>query len=314
MKKIILFFSAALLLIFILIYTLIPNRISFDEKVTTTANPVALMRKLADMHNWRNWWTADGMIADTVSQKFILNKTEYSIADARTLSLALKISNKILTTVGELTFIAADTGTTNLHFNATIPTSYNPFKRVQLFFTAKKIKKEVQSILKKISSHFSTTEHLYGYDIQNKSVVDSILLSTFKETKTYPSTEVIYSLIDELKNYIQQQSANETGNPMLNIFTKDSTSYLVKVAIPVDKKLPSSGNITYRWMLGGGNILITEVKGANSEIRKAYIQVQHYISDNNRVAPAIPFESLVTDRRKETDSSRWITKIYYPIM
>ena len=67
-------------------------------------------------------------------------------------------------------------------------------------------------------------------------------------------------------------------------------------------------------MLGGGNILITEVKGDNKEIQKAYTQIQHYISDYKRIAPAIPFESLVTDRRKQPDSSQWVTKIYYPVM
>ena len=67
-------------------------------------------------------------------------------------------------------------------------------------------------------------------------------------------------------------------------------------------------------MLPGGNILITEVKGGPEEIKKAYRQVELYISDFQRVAPAIPFESLVTDRRAEKDSTKWITRIYYPVM
>jgi hypothetical protein len=67
-------------------------------------------------------------------------------------------------------------------------------------------------------------------------------------------------------------------------------------------------------MLGGGNILITEVKGGQNEITNAYKQIQNYVSDYNRSAPAIPFESLVTDRRKEPDSSKWITRIYYPVI
>ena len=67
-------------------------------------------------------------------------------------------------------------------------------------------------------------------------------------------------------------------------------------------------------MLGGGNILITEVKGGSNKINNAYKQIRNYISDYNRIAPAIPFESLVTDRSKEPDSSKWVTRIYYPVM
>jgi hypothetical protein len=144
--------------------------------------------------------------------------------------------------------------------------------------------------------------------------VDSTLLTNIKEVKGYPSTAMVYSLVDELRTYISSQGARETGFPMLHIFTDDSVNYLLKVAIPVDKKLPDAGTISYRWMLGGGNILITEVKGGKNEISKAYRQIELYISEHKRVAPAIPFESLVTDRRQQPDSSQWITRIYYPVM
>ena len=101
---------------------------------------------------------------------------------------------------------------------------------------------------------------------------------------------------------------------MLNINSTDSSHYLVRVAIPVNKKLAGLGNISYKSMLGRGNILVTEVRGGNDEIVKAYKQIQNYIADHGRTPPAIPFESLVTDRREEQDSSKWITRIYYPVM
>ena len=43
-------------------------------------------------------------------------------------------------------------------------------------------------------------------------------------------------------------------------------------------------------------------------------QMEQYVSDHKYVRIAIPFQSLVTDRMNEPDSSKWITKIYYPIM
>jgi hypothetical protein len=67
-------------------------------------------------------------------------------------------------------------------------------------------------------------------------------------------------------------------------------------------------------MLGGGNILITEVKGGPASIKKAFNEMETYITDYRRTAPAIPFQSLITDRSKEPDTSKWVTKIYYPVM
>ncbi len=311
MKKILLFIGVPLLVFFISIYILIPNRINYSKKISIAANHTALMRKLVDMKNWHNWWVTD---TNSAKEKFLINGFEYRIADIKTLSLPLTISNKSLTSFGEFTFLSNNIDSTDLNFDGTILTSYNPIKRIQLFFAANKIKKGIASILQSISSYYSTAEHLYGYDIQRKSVVDSILIFTFKESKGYPSTEVIYSLVDELRSHIKNEAATETGFPMLNIFKIDSVNYRIKVAIPVNKKLPSSGNISYKEMLGGGNILTTEVHGGNIEIQKAFNQVQNYVSDFKRVAPAISFQSLVTDRRKEPDSSKWITRIYYPVM
>jgi hypothetical protein len=106
----------------------------------------------------------------------------------------------------------------------------------------------------------------------------------------------------------------ETGFPMLNIYKTDSVNYLTRVAIPVDKKLPSSGNISYKWMLGGGNILVTDVRGGPFSIDSAFQQLEYYVHDYNRTSPAIPFQSLVTDRSKVPDTTKWITRLYYPVM
>ncbi len=313
MKRIIIVFSVAILLLLASIYLFIPNRISISEKVSIPANRDGLLRQLGDGSNWHKWWPGE-KTTDSGKEMLLLQGIQYKLADKRVLSLPIYLSDKSLKTLSELTFIEETTENCAINFTGNISTSYNPIKRVQLFLSANKIKKGAVELLQSIKTHYSTTLNMYGYDIQKKQVVDSTLLSTSKEIKGYPSTEIVYSLIDELKNYIKQQSANETGYPMLNIFTKDSITYLVKVAIPVDKKLPPSGNISYRWMLGGGNILITEVKGGEDEIQKAYVQIQTYISDYKRTAPAIPFESLVTDRRQEPDSNKWITRIYYPVM
>jgi hypothetical protein len=311
MKKTGIVVVVLLLLVLAGVYLFIPNKIQFSHTLTVAANREALFRNLADNENWGKWWP--GEKPDATGQ-FFLNGVHYQIQDVKTLSIPLSVSGKKFRSLEELTFFAAGADSTNVHIGGVMPTSYNPIKRIRAFFAAQTIKKDALLLLQAIEKHYATIASLYKYDIRKETVADSTLLTNIKELKQKPTTEIIYASIDELRNYIKKQSAQETGNPMLNIFTKDSINYLLKVAIPVDKKLPSSGTMAYRWMLGGGNILITEVKGSQAEINKAYKQIENYISDYGRVAPAIPFESLVTDRRKETDSTKWITRIYYPVM
>ena len=177
-----------------------------------------------------------------------------------------------------------------LVWNGELISSYNPFKRAKSYYDFNELEENVDSILWKMKSFFSNIQNVYGYNIRHESVKDSILVSTFDISKGYPSTQFIYSLIEQLKKYIKSQSAEETGFPMLNISAADSSNnYTTKVAIPVNKKLSSSGKIQYKWMLGGGNILVTDVRGGNDEINKAFQQVENYMSDRRYVAPAIPF-------------------------
>ena len=244
---------------------------------------------------------------------FVLNGIGYTPEDIKLMSVVLATSGKIKT-VSELTLIPLELDSTLLQLQANVFTGYNPFARVSRYRASKKLEKNFTEILQAISNRYSKSINLYGYDIQRQAVIDSTLIYTFENMKGYPGMDRVYGIIDRLRDYVKLHSAKETGYPMLNIFTADSINYLVKVAIPVDKKLPSSGNISYKWMLGGGNILIAEVKGGQHQINKAHQQVLHYISDHHRKAPAIPFESLVTDRREEPDSNKWVTRVYYPVM
>ena len=229
-------------------------------------------------------------------------------------SLLILIKDNNTFSKTSLHFIPIEMDSVKLIWEGRLATSANPIKRLQVYLKSQELKKDWDFLLEKIKTFFSKAENIYDVPIRHQKVVDSILISTYAPSKGYPSIEFIYNLVDQLKSYSARQSAKETGYPMLNISTSDSINYLTRVAIPVNKKLKSSGNISYKWMLGGGNILSTEVKGGFHSIDKAFKQLENYVNDHNRTAPAIPFQSLVTDRMQERDTSKWITRIYYPVI
>ncbi len=313
MKKLILILLILILLVLAGIYILIPGKITISKSIKIAANRNALYRKLEAGESWKEWWPGDKTATDTPFT-YSFNGIRFKPEPSRVLSVPVSIDAGNFVTATEFTFIPNNVDTTTIHIETTVPVSANPIKRVRQYFAGEKLEDSFSKILESINSTYSKIGNLYNYNIEKKRVVDSTLVSTFEETKGNPSIAGIYALIDNLKDYIKKNDAVETGFPMLNIHTTDSVTYLVRVAIPVNKRLPNSGNISYKWMLPGGNILITEVKGGQTEINKAYKQVLNYIDDHDRTAPAIPFESLVTDRRNEPDSSKWITRIYYPVI
>jgi hypothetical protein len=310
--------AAILIFLFIVlacIYLLIPSKILIQQTLTIPTNARGFQRTFLEDRIWEQWWP-EGKIKDTAGMKqtgFLLNSRKYTIVEKRMSSIIL-CADHADSAKAVLYFISPRPDSVKLVLEAEVATSAMPAERVRKYFQSKQLENDLKTLLNKIRTFYTNEDNIYGTHIEKSLVVDSILIFTNAISEGPPSTKFIYALVDSLKEYAASQSAKETGFPMLNISTTDSINYLTKVAIPVNKRLPSSGNISHRWMLGGGTILITEVKGGPASITKAFEEITHYAHDNQRVAPAIPFQSLITDRRKEPDTSRWITRIYYPVM
>lgn len=313
MRKLILAFLAFIILLLVVIYFFIPNVITFNENLLVKANGNGVSRKLLDEKTWQQF-LSEKSTQQNPSPGFVYNHSLFSVNTKTSNPSFVVISNNTSQANTSLYVINKNSDTAQLNWIGSISTSYNPFKRIQNYYRSKKITQDIDSILKRMQCFFSKTENVYDYTIQRGIVSDSLLVSTYINVKGYPSVENVYELIDKLKKYIADHGAKETGFPMLNVSTNDSVNFLTKVAIPVNMRLPSSTNISFKQMLAGGNILTTDIKGGPGTIFNAFNQMENYISDYHQSAPAIPFQSLITDRRKEPDTSKWQTKIYYPVM
>ncbi|HVK97955.1 MAG TPA: hypothetical protein VM368_09060, partial [Flavisolibacter sp.] len=189
--------------------------------------------------------------------------------------------------------------------------SSNPLEKIGRYFAAGKIRSSFTKILEQLKSFTETSSNLYGMKINNTKVKDQFLVSIKESLNKAPANSTIYSLIEELEYYINQQNAKPTAHPMLHV-DSSNTKYEVMVAIPVNKPLQGNSRIQPKRMVLG-NILEAEVKGGPEAIKKGKIELNNYREDYDRTSPAIPYESLVTNRLQERDSSKWITRLYYPV-
>ena len=155
---------------------------------------------------------------------------------------------------------------------------------------------------------------MYGFDVSLEKQADSTLISLKAVSTDYPTVAAIYTNIEKLNQYAVANGANTTNAPMLNITKGDAGNWLFMVALPIDKLLNDKGNIIAKRMFAGGKILITEnIMGGFNSIENALNNLEKFRSDYGYMSPAIPYQSLVTDRTKETDSTKWATKLYYPV-
>jgi hypothetical protein len=49
-------------------------------------------------------------------------------------------------------------------------------------------------------------------------------------------------------------------------------------------------------------------------VDKGMQQLEYYLNEHRLRPPALPFQSLVTDRLVERDTTKWITRLYYPVI
>lgn len=309
MRKLVIGLLVSLVLLLGFLYLFIPNIVKFKTTMGVNATRVGLNRMLLDKKNVAKWWPGE-----IKNDSFYLNDFAYSFNKSNIAVLPVTVTGKNTNISSSLFFIETTKDSTQLEWISSIATSYYPYKRFLAYLKAKKINSDMAVILQKAEAFYNFPENIYGFNIKKELVTDSTLIQTSGLCKSYPTNQFIYQLIDKLRNFAVKNAAKESGYPMLNIKAVDSLTFEVKVAIPIDKILANSGDILQKRMLGRGNILVTEVIGGIDICSKAFVQIQKYAEDYQRVAPAIPFYSLITDRLKEPDSSKWVTKIYFPVM
>jgi len=204
----------------------------------------------------------------------------------------------------------------SLHWVAAITMQdQNPFNRIKYYYAAIKLKESMAGLLDEMKTYLEHPLNIYGIEVTEIRLKDSLLISTKKAAAIMSLTvDEVYKQVKKLQDYAASQNAAATNSPMLNIQQIDSTHYEFMVGLPVNKKIPETADIQIKLMPPGGKMLITEIKGGPNTIRNSMKLFDVYKQDAKRTSPAIPFELLITNRAAEPDTSKWITRLYYPVM
>ena len=313
MKKISLVILILLLIVVPCVYIFIPGQIRISTISPARCIPKNITESLHDPVNISRWWREQPL--RNTDSFFSYKGYGYKLTELFTDGAAIQISTggKMIST--RMMIIQAGKDSSTVEWQASITPGLNPFKRVQHYFEAGKLKKNMQEVLASLL-HFATiSENIYGFHIERTTFTDTILFATRFSSNTIPSVESIYGHIDELKKKIKDAGAVEKDYPMLHVNQLDSTNYETMIAICVNKEIEASGNFFVSRMVPmKDRFLKTVVTGGESTIQKAHHAIHDYMEDHFLSAPAIPFEILMTDRSKEKDTTKWNTIIFYPSM
>jgi hypothetical protein len=297
------------------IYLFIPTEIQVTKVATVNATTSATTRFLLNPEKWNRWWPSSDSGITSISKEvgFFYKNAHHTPTKALFNGYGLKTVFKGAELKGEIIYAQLGSDSTALFWKYQYNCSYNPFQRIQDYYLLKDLKDNTAEILNNLKQFLEKEENVYGMKIQHSFVIDTILISTKSVFSTVPTTDQVYQMIGQLKTYIKQQNAIETGSPMINVLVLDKMHVQTMVAIPVNKQLAETAVFSWKKMVAG-KILIGEVKGGDERTKQAFTEMHNYVTDYHITSPAIPFISLITDRKLEKDSSKWISKIYYPVM
>lgn len=222
------------------------------------------------------------------------------------------INNKVAP--GNILIVFNATDSSLVSWECAVPEANGFFSSISRRMLRNELENKLTTALESIDTFSTNPINTYGMNIIQTSTKDTSLLVTRFQTSAYPTNQEIYSHIDKLIKFAATKNAAQTGYPMLNVSTTDSITFRCMVALPVNREIETAYDAPISFVhMVPGRFLTAEIKGGPYTIQRANEMMQLYFQDYKRTAMAIPFEYLVTSRLNETDTSKWITRIYAPV-
>jgi hypothetical protein len=302
----------ALFTLFVFIF--IPGKLVITERRLVNVTGIGFDTCLHNLKKWEQWWPGEAKNPGNDS-RFIYHKFSCKLTTPYTDGAAIQTGSGNNTAESRIQTIFKDRDSIYADWSIVLESGTNPIKRLSNFFLARKIKKNMPVVFDSLCHFAGKTENIYGYPIERTTFTEVTLIASNFTSTVYPSTEMIYNAVSQLRQYLMSQGAQEKYFPMMNTKQIDSSHYETMIAISIDKKIPANKNYFISEMVAmKDRFLTTDVNGGPASIEKAHHAIEKYMSDHSLWGPATPFEILVTDRSKVTDTAAWKTKIFYPSM
>ena len=271
------------------VYSLIPSKRTLSSSVIGLRTMAAVARNFKDTSKWDDWWPA------SAGYSFAISRLSYG--DARVV-VRWAGDHQI---EGNLRIAPLNGDSVLINWEGEVPSR-----------DEKAGKQAVDTILGAFKGYVEDPARLYGVKFFRTMTSDSTLVAIIYPSPVYPGVQEVYQKIDSLRQYIALQGAKEINAPMLNVTQLGASGYSVSVAISVNRTLPGRGNIVPKRFVPW-KMLEGEVHGGIYSVERAFREMWNFKADYNLQIMAMPYQSMITDRRQESDTLKWVTIVCAPI-
>ncbi len=316
-----------IIILFLVIGIFLPSKVVIEESITINQKPNVVFKQVNNLKN-RDVWTAHKEF-DTVSiitfegpdlgvgAKYIWTggiKGDGSLTIVESVPYSKIRSSFDFSEKGGAeeiwTFEEAGDGV-EVTWQTTIIDLPYPFGRwAGLFINGmmkpiqKKGLENLQNVCEAIVFYPEITEEYF--EGQNTlAIKDSAFMPDLKQK--------IGELYGELMGYIMQYRLQMTGPPYAKYYNWEPGEIVVlEAGFPVAKEYKGKRRIMAT-ELAPGNVVTATHYGSYSTFEKTYEAIDEYIIEFGKVIDGYPWEVYIICPTKEPDSTKWETKIYFPV-
>lgn len=311
MKKPVLLVFGLLFLAFVSVYFIIPQKIQITRVVEIDATDINISKFLVNKRPWAKWWPGKHIATDSSSYSY--KNIGFTLQENTNSEMHALIKQDDIELNSALTYATTGEGMCEVTWVAEKQSSLNPVERVAEYFKIKRIATHLDALLVDFKKFMQADMNVYGMNITISHIKNPIVLATTVNLNDYPSAELIYSKVDELRKQIRAENALAVDSPMMNVYPIETGGYQVMVAIPVSKTIKPGKNMVINNLVKNANVLEAQVKGGKNTVLNAFTQLKNYQKSHRLISPAMPYELLITNRLAEKDTAKWVTKVYWPI-
>lgn len=150
------------------------------------------------------------------------------------------------------------------------------------------------------------------YDVQEVTTEKQmVLVAPKKRMKVEETQEYFGKHFPELYGFALQSNV-KPGSAAAMYYYWDGKETEAEALLPVDKEPKNLGGYTFRTM-EPTQALLVDYHGAYEGLGGPHNAIEAYSKEKN-LTLGYPWEVYVTDPSTEPDTSKWLTKVYYPIM
>jgi len=119
-------------------------------------------------------------------------------------------------------------------------------------------------------------------------------------------------MLSELMAFFKQRKIPVAGPPYALYHGVSEGTVDVEVGFPTPARMLGEGRIRAAVVPGGKVVAATHI-GPYDRLHETYGEMQRWMTENGLVPSEIMWEQYLTDPQRESDSSKWMTNVYWPI-